>query len=166
MADARYTRRFGGDAVTGSHVLHLVAGNPEATVVGDLTTGEGVPTEAFDTLIVVNTFSLIFDVAAALATCHDALRPGGVLLAKFEGIASRCPPDDAWAGDFWRFTSQGVRRLVTEHFGPEGTTVIARGNVRTATAMLYGLAAEELAPEVLDADDPDFEVTILVRAVK
>jgi len=29
-------------------VLHAVAGNPNATLVGDLQTGQGVPSEAFD----------------------------------------------------------------------------------------------------------------------
>src|ERR1044072_1424135 len=43
MADARYTRRFGGDRVSKSEVLHLVPGNPEATLVGDLATGSGIP---------------------------------------------------------------------------------------------------------------------------
>jgi hypothetical protein len=43
MADPRYTRRFGGDRVTHSDVLHYVAGNRLATLVGDLVTGEGVP---------------------------------------------------------------------------------------------------------------------------
>ncbi len=36
----------------------------------------------------------------------------------------------------------------------------------TATAFLYGMAAEELAPEELDHFDPDYEVIIGVRARK
>ena len=36
MGDATYTSRFGGYEVTRSDVLHYVAGNEEATIVGDL----------------------------------------------------------------------------------------------------------------------------------
>ena len=37
IGDNSYTRRFGGDHVTKSDVLHVVEGNPQATIVGDLT---------------------------------------------------------------------------------------------------------------------------------
>jgi hypothetical protein len=40
------------------------------------------------------------------------------------------------------------------------------GNVLTATAFLYGLAADELAADELDFDDPAYDVTIAVRAIK
>ena len=166
MADARYTRKFGGDRVSKSDVLHLVAGNPEATLIGDLATGAGIPRDAFDCMIVINTFLLIYDVRAAIANCYHALKEGGVLLAHFTGTASRCPDDAAWAGDFWRFTSASARKLCEEMFPAQNVTVTVFGNVRTATAYLYGLAAEELQPEELDYRDPNYEVAILVRAVK
>jgi len=166
MADSRYTRKFGGDRVSQSDVLHLVPGNPEATLIGDLATGAGIPRAAFDCLIVINTFLLIYDVRAAIANCYHALKEGGVLLAHFTGTASRCPDDAAWAGDFWRFTSASARKLCEEMFPAQNVTVTVFGNVRTATAYLYGLAAEELQPEELDYRDPNYEVAILVRAVK
>ena len=40
------------------------------------------------------------------------------------------------------------------------------GNVRSAAAFLYGLAAEELDASELAADDPDFHLLITVRAVR
>ena len=166
MADARYTTEFGGDRVDRSDVLHLVAGNPMATIVGDLVTGAGMPTEAFDCMIIVNTFRLIYDVESALRTAHRALRPGGVLLATFDAVAARCPDAPEWEGDFWRFTSAGVRRLSSAVYGQENVSLRTFGNVRTATALLYGLAAEDLTAEVLATADPDYEVTIGVRAVK
>ncbi|MBA2703371.1 MAG: methyltransferase domain-containing protein [Blastocatellia bacterium] len=166
MADSRYTRKFGGDRVSRGEVLHLVPGNPEATLVGDLATGAGIPRNSFDCLIVVNTFLLIYDVRSAIANCYQALKEGGVLLAHFTGIANRCPDDAAWAGDYWRFTSASARQLCEEVFPGDHVTVTAFGNVRTATAYLYGLAAEELHPEELDYRDPNYEVAILVRAVK
>ena len=45
-------------------------------------------------------------------------------------------------------------------------TVEAHGNVLAATAFLQGLAVEDLRREELDQDDPDYQVSILVRAVK
>ena len=62
IGDAAYTVKFGGDTVTRSHVLHAVPGNPNATLVGNLETGEGIPHEAFDCAILTQTFPFIFDV--------------------------------------------------------------------------------------------------------
>lgn len=172
IGDPRYTRRF-GTAVTRSDVLNLTEGNPEATIVGDLATGEGLPDEAFDCLIVVNTLLLIYDPAAAIAACWRALRPGGVLLAHFTAVARRPfndgregPPGWLGEGDYWRFTSTSARRLCEESFRPGSVEVTVFGSVRTASAWLYGLAAEDLTPEELEHRDPRFELAILVRAVK
>lgn len=166
MGDPRYTRKFGANRVAKSDVMHLVPGNPRATLIGDLATGEGVLDQSFDCLIVINTLLLIFDVRSAIANCYRSLKPGGVLLAHFTGITSTCPEDAAWAGDYWRFTSGSARRLCEEFFSPAHVTVNVYGNVRTATAYLYGLAAEDLQPEELDYHDPNYELVIAVRAVK
>lgn len=164
MADPRYTRRFGGDDVTQSDVLHLIEDNPDATIVGNLVSGDGVPEQAFDCLIVINTFPIVFEVEEALKTCHSALNPGGVLLANFHGIYPRVPEDPAWVGDFWRFTTDSVQRLCGAVFGQSNVTVEASGNVRSAAAFLYGLAAEELGEDALNLRDTRYEVVINVRA--
>jgi hypothetical protein len=44
--------------------------------------------------------------------------------------------------------------------------VEAYGNVLSATAFLYGFAAEELKPAELELRDPDFEVILAARARK
>lgn len=164
LADARYTTRFGADRVTQSEVLHLIPGNPHATLVGDLVTGEGIPRESFDCIIVVNTFPIIFEVAKALETCYASLKPGGVLLANFHGIYPRVPEDPAWRGDYWRFTTPSVRRLCGTLFDESNLKIETVGNVRSAAAFLYGLAAEELTEEALTARDERYEVMINVRA--
>ena len=82
------------------------------------------------------------------------------------GVSRICRPEaDAW-GDWWRFTSMSLRRLLQERFPADAVYVEAYGNVLTATAMLHGIAAEELKTGELDAKDPDFEVTLAARAVK
>jgi hypothetical protein len=64
------------------------------------------------------------------------------------------------------FTALSVRRLLGECFQPDAFTVAAHGNVLTATALLQGLAAEELSDEELSFDDPQFPVIIVARARK
>lgn len=166
VGDPGYTRRFGGDRVTQSTVLHAAPGNQRATLVGDLATGEGIPQDAFDCTILTQTLHVIYDIKAAVATSHRALRPEGVLLATFPGISQISRYDmDRW-GDYWRLTSMSARRLFEDVFGPGNVEVEAHGNVLAATAFLQGLAVEDLRRDELDHRDPDYEVLVTVRAVR
>jgi hypothetical protein len=56
--------------------------------------------------------------------------------------------------------------LFAAAFGADRVEVAAHGNVRAATAFLYGLAAEELEPRELEHDDPEYEVLITIRATR
>jgi len=166
IGDPRYTHKFGGKKVTRSEVLHAVEGNPQATLVGDLVKGEGIPKEIFDCMILTQTFLCIYDVHAAVANAYAALKPGGVLLATFPGISQISRYDmDRW-GDYWRFTDASARRLFGNVFCVENISVETHGNVLVACAFLQGLATEELKPVELDYHDPDYQVVITVRAVK
>jgi hypothetical protein len=51
-------------------------------------------------------------------------------------------------------------------FEPADVHVEAYGNVLSATAFLYGFAADELREAELDLRDPDFEVILGVRATR
>ena len=169
--DPRYTRKFGESRVTRSDVLHFGPGNPEATIEGDLVTGEGLPKNAFDCIILVNTFCLIGDVAAAVATCRAALVPGGVLLGHFTGIGPLGPSDwgpACWSGsgDHMRFTRASAWRACAPSFPAADLDVQGHGNVRSVTAFLYGLAAEELDPAELSHRDPNIDFVIVVRALR
>jgi SAM-dependent methyltransferase len=165
VGDARYTRRFGGGVVK-SDVLHVTTGNPEATLVGDLASGAGLPDEAFDCAIVVQTLQMIYDFQAAVRTLHRVLAPGGTLLLTTHGISriGRRLGRDDW-GEYWRFTGPALEILFSRVFGAE-VEVRPYGNVLTATAFLHGLAADEITNHELFASDPDFEVVIGVRATK
>lgn len=166
IGDPGYTRKFGGDRVVQSDVLHAVPDNLQATLIGDLATGQGIPEEAFDCLLLTQTFPFIYDVGAAIANSYRALKPGGVLLATFPGISQISRYDMERWGDYWRFTDASARRLFGDVFGPHNVTIETYGNVLVACAFLHGLAAHELKQEELDCHDPDYQVLITVHAVK
>ncbi|MBB4661656.1 SAM-dependent methyltransferase [Conexibacter arvalis] len=166
IGDPDYTRRYGGERVTRSEVLHAVEGNPLATFVGDLEQGTNVPRSHYDCIILTETLPTMFDLHAAVRNVHDALAPGGVVLATMGGL---CPVDregrDSW-GDYWRFTDRAAARLFATVFDPADVEVRAYGNVLLASAFLYGLAAEDMTPADFAADDEDFQITVAVRARK
>ena len=166
IKDDAYTRRFGDGRVTRSDVLCLEADDPHATMVGDLVSADHVPSGAFDCAIVTQTLQLIYDVRAALATLHRILKPGGVLLATVPGMSQTSPHADwgeRWA---WGFTRVSARGLVTEAF-PGGTVEVeAFGNVMSAIASLHGLSADELSTDELAHHDPEYQLSIGIRARK
>lgn len=166
IGDSIYTRKFGGDRVTRSDVLHVASGNPRPTIIGDLVTGENIPEDAFNCLILTQLFNVVYDVRTAIANCYRALKPGGVLLATFPGISQISRYDmDRW-GDYWRLTTLSARRLFEEIFPSANISVVAYGNVLTAVAFLHGLAREELTNEELNYRDPDYEGLIGIKATK
>ena len=165
VGDDSYTRKYGGDRVDKRDVLHVTEGSPQATIIADLTKADHIPSESFDCIILTQTLHLIYDVRAAIGTLHRILKPGGVLLATFPGISQidRYEWGKSW---YWAFTSLAARRMFGEAFSEDSLSVETHGNVLAATAFLYGIALEELRKEELDFSDPDYEVTITVRAVK
>ena len=165
IAAPDYATRF-GRGVERVDVLMAAEGNPQATIVGDLTDAPHVPSDTFDCAIVTQTLQFVYDVRAALATLHRILAPGGVLLATIPGITKISPTEDELYGEWWHFTARSARRLAEEAFGAGDVEVRSFGNVLSATGFLYGLAASDLRPEELAARDPLYEVLIGVRAVK
>jgi len=166
VGDRGYTQTYGKDRVSRSDVLHVTAGNPDATIVGDLATGEGLPAGVFDCLILTQTLHVIYDVHAALKNIHRLLAPGGVALVTIPGITPISRFDaDRW-GDFWRMTPAAVQRLFAEAFAPENVKIDVFGNVRLSAAYLYGLAVEEIPASALAENDPDYPLLIGIRAQK
>ena len=87
IADSTYTRKFGGDRVVRGDVLPVTVGNPEATIVADLTRADEIPSNMFDCIILTQTLTFIYDMSAAIRTLYRILKPSGVLLATFHGIS-------------------------------------------------------------------------------
>ena len=161
-----YTKQFGDDRVTHGDLLYPKVGHPDGTVIGDLATGSSIPSNVFDCLILTQVFPFIYDVKAAVAHSYRALKEGGVLLATLPGISQICRYDMEQWGDYWRFTDTSTHRLFGDVFQPENVSVEAYGNVLVACAFLHGLASRELTRRELDYKDPDYQLSIAVRAVK
>jgi glycosyltransferase involved in cell wall biosynthesis len=166
IADDTYTRQFGGDRISVSDVLHAASGNPKATIIGDLTCADHIPSNTFDCIILTQTLQLIYDVHTALQTVYRILKPGGVVIATFPGISQISRYDMERWGYYWSFTSLSARRLFEEIFPATGIQIKTYGNVLTATAFLYGMATEELKQKEMEFIDQDYEVLIAVRAQK
>jgi len=166
VANNSYTTQYGGDRVVKSDVLYVEEGNPRATIVADLTAADAISGEFFDCIILTQTLQFIYELRPALATLHRVLKPGGVLLITAPGISQISRYDmDRW-GDYWRFTSLSMKRLLGEVFSAPNIEVESHGNVLAAGAFLQGLASEELRREELDYRDANYELLIAARAVK
>lgn len=165
IAEDTYTRQFGGTQVNKSDVLHFYPDHPGATITGDLTKADHIPSNRFDCIILTQTLQLIYDVEAALETIHRILKPGGILLATVPGITPI--PDnvegEAW---YWSFTRHSMARLAAEQFDAPRVEVESYGNVLAATSFLQGMALEEVNRTDLDQHDPDYEVIVGLRAEK
>jgi glycosyltransferase involved in cell wall biosynthesis/SAM-dependent methyltransferase len=175
VGDDRYSGQFANERIERVDILHVVDGNPKATIVGDLATASHIPSDTFDCIILTHTLQYVFDLDAAFRTLRRILKPGGVLLVTVPAISRteeglhtpRLEQADRWRTSwYWNFTRTSLARLASEHFPPDHMKVESFGNVWAATAFLYGVAAEELSPEALSDYDPAFAVVVTLATRK
>lgn len=121
--------------------------------------------EHFDSVILPHVLHSVQDVRKAVRSFYRMLKPAGVLLATFPGIAQTYEPDwgHHWA---WTFTPLSVQRLFEEVFSKGNVTTQAFGNVPAMITLLNGLPREVLRQSELDLYEPGYEVVMTVRAVK
>ena len=166
IGDSHYCRRFGGEKVDAFEVLHATVQNRAATIVGDLTDIATLPENSIDCFVCTQTFNFIFDVQKAVAGAHHLLKPGGVMLATVAGISQISRYDMERWGDYWRFTTASIGRLLRPVF-TGGLEIATFGNVLAATAFLQGVAVEDLPdPALLDECDEDYQLIIAIVARK
>lgn len=160
-----YSRRFGGDRVTGQDILNIDDSNPKATIIGDLADAHTLPEDRFDCILLTQTLHLVFDMKAAIANVHRALRPGGIVLITVPGITplDRVEFLDGW---YWSLTAPALQRLLCGPFPSENVLVETHGNLYAATAFLHAAAVEEVSKRKLDRFDRAFPITVAARAVK
>ena len=99
---------------------------------------------------------------AALSEMARILKPAGVLLLVAPHI-SMCDP--AWR-ELWRFTEEGLLRLVSNAFGQADISMRSYGNSLTAAGNLRGLSAYEFTRTELQAHDARFASVVCARARK
>jgi SAM-dependent methyltransferase len=160
--DDGYTVRFGGGRVTRSDILHIDASNPRATLVADLTQPHTLPEQAFDCIVCTHVMHIVYDLRRFVSEVHRLLAPGGVLLVGVP-MVSMC--DGGWH-ELWRFTPEGLRRLLQEAFGEEAVRVHGFGNALVAAGELRGVVASEFSPRELATQDERFAVEVCGRAVR
>jgi glycosyltransferase involved in cell wall biosynthesis len=166
IGDATYSKRFGGQAITSQDVLHAnEANHPDVTIVGDLQDPRLLPSDAYDCIVFTQTLHLLYDFHAALKHLHDALKPGGVLLATVPGISQidRGEWGDTW---YWSFTPASIRRMFSARFASPDVDISVDGNVYAATAFLQGLAVADVDVDKLQPYDSAYPVIIGVCARK
>jgi SAM-dependent methyltransferase len=163
-----YTKRFGGGQVEQCDILDLNEHNEQRTTTIDLTRTNAAPADTFDCIICTQTLLLIEDYGAAVRSLHKMLKTGGVALVTVPGISQvvRGRMIGGAGEDWWRFTERSVRSVFSEVFSGHNVVVQTYGNVLAATAFLHGLVQEELTQEEMEYNDPDYEVTIGVKATK
>ena len=166
VAENLYTDRFGGDRVERSDILHVAADHPGVTIVADLTAANHLPSDTFSCIILTQTLQYIYDLRLAMRTLYRLLQPGGVLLLTCPGISQMSSYDREQWGEYWRFTSMSLQKLLAEVFPAQQVCVRSYGNVLTAIAFLHGLIIADLRPAELTYHDPNYELVIAGRAVK
>ncbi len=166
IGDATYTRKFGGDQVSQSFVLNVMGTGSKNEIVADLQSADHLQGEMYDCIICAQTLPCIYDLEASVRTLHRLLKPGGILLATNPGCAPIHAETMRVWGQYWRFTSLAIRRLLETRFTPQNIAIKTYGNVLVATAFVQGIAAGELSRKELDYHDPNFEVSIVSRSLK
>jgi SAM-dependent methyltransferase len=157
-----YTSAWGGSQVAKLDILHVDDSNPHATVWGDLTRDNDLPSNAFDCIICTHVLHLIFEVWKAVPEIYRMLKPGGVLLVAVPQV-SMCDPN--W-GECYRYTEEGLRRMLGLAFRDEDLWVKAYGNSLISAGQIRGLTADEFTAEEMNFHDARFGVEVCARAIK
>lgn len=132
----------------------------------DLTRHETLPTEEFDTFICTQTLNFVYDFEKALEGIVKTIKPGGSLLLSVAGLSQISEYDMNRWGDYWRFTSLTVEKLLSKYFKKDSFEVVSFGNAYTASGFLYGVSAEEISSSKLKYQDKNYQIIICAHAVK
>lgn len=157
-----YTTRLGRDRVVKKDFLNLEEGNPNTTILADLTKPNSIPSDQFDCIICTHVLHVIYEFDKAIADLYRILKPGGVLLLAVPHV-SMCDP--AWH-ELWRFTREGLQSVLGKQFKSANIAMRAYGNSLTAAGQLRGLVAHEFTKKELHRHDERFAVEICARATK
>lgn len=165
IAEDTYCKNYGHD-IARQEILHYDNTNNAATIVGDLTKHETLPTDTLDCFVCTQTFNFIYDVKSAFLGAYQMIKPGGVILATVAGLSQISRYDMVRWGDYWRFTDISLKKMA-EEAGFTNVQVKIYGNALAATAFVQGVSVEDLREvKLLDAHDDDYQVTLGLIANK
>ena len=171
VGEIRYLKDFGSGASEKCIIApakEIVKPNREVgtIIIGDLTAPASLPENAFDCFVCTQTINFIYDTKAAVRGAFRILAPKGTFLGTVAGISQISRYDmDRW-GDYWRFTTLSLSRMLSDVFGTN-VEIRSFGNALAAPALLQGLAVEDLPNRsLLDQHDDDYQVIIGFRASK
>lgn len=163
MENNNYTYKFGKDKVISASFMDLT--NKKATIMHDLQDTKGLPANKFDCYICTQTLPYIYDIKAAFASAKKMLKKDGVFLVTAPGISQLSYKKGEFY-EYWHFTDKTFVKLAKEA-GFRKIKVSMHGNSLAATALLQGLAVEDLkTPILLDINDPMYPVTVTLVAIK
>jgi hypothetical protein len=170
IAEDTYARKFAdlkSREISVFETLHFDGSGKPSTITGDLAIPASLPENRYDCFICTQTYNFIYDVKQAIAGTYQLLKNDGIVLATVAGISQVSRYDmDRW-GDYWRFTDASALKLFEDVFGKGHVEMVTFGNVLAATALLQGLAVEDLPDRsLLDEKDPDYQVIIGIIARK
>lgn len=165
IAEDTYSKKYSEDEIN-SYILHIDEQNDSRVITGDLETGENIPIEKFDCLIITQTLPFVYQPKGFLRNCYKTLKPGGTLLMTVGGLSQISRYDmDRW-GDYWRFTDLSINKMACEFFDEAKVEVETYGNVKTACAFLQGFPSYVISKKAFSVQDPDYQVIITLRAIK
>lgn len=165
IADYTYSKKYGTD-IKKYELLDTSDDNKKATIIGDLTDVSTLPENKIDCFICTQTLNFIYDFKSAIYGGWHVLKRNGAMLTTVAGISQISEYDMVRWGDYWRFTKLSMKKSFEEVFGAENVEVDFYGNVLTSIAFLQGISAEELTKEELFFKDENYQLTIVVKAIK
>lgn len=164
IAENRYTEMF-FENVSESVILH-VNGWGDGVIKGNLATGEGIEENRIDCLICTQTIQMIYDIHSVVRNIFKLLKPGGTVMLTASAIAQLSLYDYKNWGEYWRFTDQSMRNLLSETFKEDQIEVYTYGNMKAAIAFMFGLCQEDMNPADLEYQDEQFPMIIAAIARK
>lgn len=165
IGDNELSIRFGNRDIK-STVLVYGDSKGDNQMSCDLTKHETLPIEEFDTFICTQTLNFVYDFEKALEGIVKTIKPGGSLLLSVAGLSQISEYDMNRWGDYWRFTTLTVEKLLAKYFKVDTFEVVSFGNAYTASSFLYGISAEEISNSKLNYQDKNYQIIICAHAIK
>ena len=161
IGDNRYSKKFGKNII--SHVLRGKNGMDYINLDGSLLEYETLSNYGlFNTLIITNVLSFIFDHNKALENLSKIIDKGGKCLITVNGLSGMSNYDNDRWGDYWRYSEKSLSKLLRKYF--KQFEIKSYGNASTAAGIILGLTKEDYSEQILDILDKSYPVVICAKA--